>query len=118
MKKNYTIEDLALIIGYQMPEIQKLSQEFKLGDEETKENILTVLWDGLYELKEKLAKLKYEKLLLEVDEGKRELTSDLYPEAVKQVWQDFDDIVSGKKKEIDQIEEIMVRMQKAIPSKS
>lgn len=109
--KDLTISDLATILQLDARIKEDLEKNFDSYSESLKEKTLKILWDGLHELKEKMAKIKYEELLLEVDEGKRELTTDLYDEALKRVWQDFDDMLSGKKKDVEKIEEIRAKLQ-------
>lgn len=104
--KQLTVLDLATILQLDEWVKDDLRKNFDSWNDELKYETQKTLWDGVYELKDRLAKLKYEEFLLEVDEGKRELTTDLYHHAVKAVWQDFEDMLSGKKKELAQIEEI------------
>jgi len=109
--KTYSILDLAIILQLDEPVKEDLRKNFDSYSNDLKYEIKQILWDGLHELKDRMAKIKYEELMQEVDEGKRELTTDLYDQALKRVWQDFDDVLSGKKKETEQIEQIRAKLQ-------
>lgn len=104
--KDITIADLATILQLDLPVKENLIKNFPNYSAGLKEKIVTILWDSVFELKDRLAKIKYEQFLLEVGEGKRQLTTDLYQEAVKMVWQEFDDILAGKNKDVEKIEQI------------
>lgn len=109
--KTYSVLDLATILQLDEPVKEDLRKNFDSYSNDLKYEIKQILWDGLHELKEKMAKIKYEELMLEVDEGKRDLTTDLYDQALKRVWQDFDDVLSGKKKDVEKMEEIRAKLQ-------
>lgn len=105
--RKFTISDLATVLQIDPGLKEDLVKRFDSFDSDTQYRTQEILWDGLHELKEKLTELKYEQFLAEVDEGKRKLMSDLYDQAEEAVWQDFEDILSGKKKEKEQIENII-----------
>lgn len=96
--KKFTVTDLATILQLDDSIKEDLRKNFDKYDDQLKYEILSLLWNKVHELKNRLAKLKYKVFLLEVDDGKRKLTTDLYRQAVKVVWQDFDDMLGGKKK--------------------
>lgn len=104
--KKLTLVDIAKILQLGQETISELEQNFNSYSPDKKYYVHKTLWDGYDELKHRLAKLKYEQLLTEIDEGKRELMSDLYREALKLVAKDFEDILAGKPQEIEQIETI------------
>lgn len=114
--KKLTISDLATILQLDQAIKADLEKNFKSYHDNTKDTILMILWNGVHKLEKEMARLKYEQLLLEIDEGKRQLTSDLYQEAVKKVWQDFEDLLSGKSTisiiDNKEIEEIRSELQK------
>lgn len=109
--KKLTVLDIANILQLDNTVKEDLRNNFDSFDDDLKYNIQQVLWKGLDELKDRLAKLKYEQFMLEVDDGKRQLMSNMYDEAVKAVWQDFDDILTGKNKDAAVIESIRVQLQ-------
>lgn len=103
---NLTVFDLANILQLDQSIKDNLQKNYEDYTEEKKYDVLTILWDGVHELKKKLADLKYEQFMEEVDLGKRGLTNDMYDQAVKGVWQDFKDILSGKINDIEEINRI------------
>ena len=112
--KKWTVFDLANILQLDNEVKEDLRLNFNNFDDDLKYEIQTVLWDGLFELKKRLAKVKYEHLMLDVDEGKRELTTDLYNQAEKSVWQDFEDILAGKNEDKKILEAIRVQLKPLI----
>lgn len=114
--KKYTINDLATILDLDEVVKEDLRKNFDNFDEELKYEIVKTLWDGVFELKSKLAKLKYEQFLIEIEAGKRELMTNLYEEATKAVWQDFEDILAGKTQDSEQLEEIRTKLKLPISS--
>ena len=108
--KKLTIFDLATILQLSEEVKEDLKNNFDSWDDGLKYEIQKTLWDGVHELKDRLAKLKYEELLLEVDYEKRPLRADLYSEAVKLVWKDFDKIISGNNKILEKIEPANIKL--------
>ena len=108
--KDFTILDLETILQLDEPVKENLRKNFDHYSDTLKYDILSILWDGVHELKKRLAKLKYEQFLQEVNEGKRELTTNLYDQAVKAVWKDFEAMLSGEKKDLEQIEAIRTKL--------
>ena len=104
--KKYNIHDIAKILQIDEAVRIDLKNNFESYNEEAKYNIIEDLWDGLYELHEKLTQVKYQLLLAEVGEGKRKLTSDLQIEAKRAVWKDIDDMLTGKAQELSEIDQI------------
>lgn len=103
---NLTVFDLATILQLDDSVRDNLRKNYDNYSDVKKYDVLSILWDGIHDLKKKLAVLKYEQFMQEVDAGKRELTNDMYDEAVKAVWQDFQDILSGKNNDIEEINRI------------
>lgn len=103
---NLTVHDLATILQLDDAVKENLRKNYDNYSDAKKYDVLAILWDGVHDLKKKLADLKYEQFLQEVDAGKRELTNDIYNQSVKAVWQDFQDILSGKNNDIEEINRI------------
>ena len=116
--KNLTVYDLAKILQLDNRIQEKLRKEYNGYNANLQYDILNILWNGVFELKTRLAKNKYELFLQEVDEGKRELNSNLYQEAVKAVWKDFENILAGynKMEETQQIQEAREKLQSSLTS--
>jgi len=109
--KQLTILDLATILQLDDSLKEELKNNFDKYSEGLKYGILDTLWNNFYKLRDELAKLKYQELLKEIELGKSQLTNDLYLQAQKRVWKDFEDMLSGKKQEVDQMEQIRVKLQ-------
>lgn len=108
--KKLTILDLATILQLNESIKDDLRKNFDSWDDELKYEIQKVLWDGVHELKDRLAKLKYEQFMLEVEQGKRQLMTNMYSEAVKAAWEDLEGIAAGKNKDTELIEEIRTQL--------
>ena len=102
----YTLVNLATILGLGNEFQEELKSKYPSYSEDEKYETAKILWDNFNILKSRLAELKYQQFMTEVDEGKRELTTDMYSQAIKAVWQDFDDILLGKIKDKEQIEKL------------
>ncbi|OGK11275.1 hypothetical protein A2954_06130 [Candidatus Roizmanbacteria bacterium RIFCSPLOWO2_01_FULL_37_12] len=109
--KKLTIFDIAEILQLDKDFKENLKKNFDTYSEDLKYEIIETLWDGLYKLQDKLTELKYQQFMDEVSDGKRELTNKLYNEAKMAIWKDFEDNLSGKKQEIDQMEQIRFKLQ-------
>lgn len=109
--KDYNISDLATILQLDPITKDNLIKKYPNYPDSTKEKIIEILWNGVFELMDRLAQLKHEELLVEVQDGKRELTTDLYHQAVKAVRQDFEEILSGRKNESEEIAKIRANLQ-------
>lgn len=114
--KKITVSDLCRILQLDSSIREDLEKNFDTYRDNIKDQVLKILWDGVHELENKLAEVKYEQLLLDVDEGKRELTNNLYQEAVKAVWQDFENNLTGKIKEETLIADIRNELKPLIQS--
>ena len=114
---DFKLLDLASILQFDEFYKVKLKADFDDYDTGRKYEILKILWDGVFELKEKLAQIRYEQLLEEVEQGKKELTTNLYQEAVRSVWDDFENLVSGKNKDEKLIESIRSQINPLIQDK-
>lgn len=109
--RKLTIFDITDILQLDKDFKDSLKKNFSTYSEDLKYEITDILWDGLSKLQNRLTELKYEQFQNEVISGKRKLTNNLYNEAKQAVWQDLEDILSGKKQEVDQMEEIRSKLQ-------
>ena len=114
--KKLTIMDLATILQIDEDLKEELRQNWDKYDEALKYDLLDIFWRSLHELKERLAMLKYEKYMAEVEQGKRKIMSSMHSEAIKEVWQDFDDILSGKTKDEEILKKIRDQLQPLVSS--
>jgi hypothetical protein len=104
--RKFTVFEIAKLLNYNDQEIDSLKTEFKGYTEETRCDVMDVFYDSFYELLNKFSKIKYDQFLAEASSGKREINSDLYQEAKRAVWKDFDEILAGKPQEKNEMEEI------------
>jgi len=108
--KKLNIFDIADILQLDQEFKDNLKKNFDTYSEDTKFEITDTLWEGLYKLQNRLTEVKYQQYMDEVAQGKRQLTNQLYSEAKRAVWSDFEDILSGKKHEVDQMDEIREKL--------
>jgi hypothetical protein len=66
---------------------------------------------------DKLAQLKYDHYMEEVETGKRQLTPTMMQEAYQAVHKEYQDILSGKQKEVQQIEDLRNKIQNYLQTK-
>ena len=112
--KKYTIFDIAKILQLDEEFQNELKTKFNTYDDAKKCEIIETLWSVLFELHDKLTVVRYNEFLKEIDDGKRELLNNLFLQAKRSVWQDFDQILAGKPKELEQIDEIRSKLEEII----
>jgi hypothetical protein len=106
MKDTYTIPELIKIIPMEDEVKAQLATEYESFSDGRKFEIQQILWDALFEMTDALTDLKYDELLQDVQEGKRIVSGDMYQEARSMVYQEYEDILNGKKEEVDKIDKI------------
>lgn len=99
-----SVNDLATILQLETSFKETLVKDFDNYDDNLKDKILEILWSGIHELEERLAQIKYQEYL--INEDNKNIMTNLYDEAVKEVWNDFDNILSGKPQENEMIQSI------------
>ena len=110
--RDLTITDLAKILQLDDALKEELKNKFDHYNESLKYKILDILWKSFHELKDELAKLKYEQFIVEVKEGKRQLMSNMYDEAVIAVWQDFENILEHNPNDLSQVRQDLYQQMK------
>lgn len=108
---NYTTKELLKIIPLDEDLRTSLLKEYDTYGESKKVEIDFTCIDIFSEMTEVLADIKFRQFLDEVQEGKRKLTTDLMDQAKEAVLQDYEDMLSGKKHEQEQIESIREKLQ-------
>lgn len=108
--KKLTIFDIAKLLNFDASQTSQLKKDFEDADNETKVEIMDTMWSSFFELHKKLSDLKYNQLLGEVGQGKRELKTDLYLEAKKEVMKEIEETLAGKPQETKQIDELRDRL--------
>jgi len=104
--KKFTIFEIAKLLNFNDQEIKDIETDYKASDEAKRCETMDIFYDSYFELLDKLAKIKYNQFMEEASEGKRELKTDLYQQAKRAVWTDFENILAGKPQEVDQLDEI------------
>ena len=112
--KKLNVKDLLKLIPFEDDFRSEISREYESYSDALKYDVLKILWDAYYEVLEQQTVVKLQQLMLEVEAGKRTLTNDMNDEAERLVEKDFEDILSGKKNEIQQMEEIRNKLQSLI----
>lgn len=110
--RDLTITDLVKILQLDDALKAELKNNFDHYSENLKYEILDILWKSFHQLKDELAKLKYEQFLVEVKEGKRCLMSNMYDEAVIAVWQDFENILEHNPNDLGQVRQDLYQQMK------
>jgi hypothetical protein len=108
--KKLTIFDIAKILKFDVNQTNKLKKDFENANNESKVKIMETMWNSFFDLLKELSNLKYDQLLEEVSRGKRELKTDLYLQAKKEVIKEFEEILAGKPQETKQMDELRNRL--------
>lgn len=109
-----TIQEVIKILPMEQAKRESLLEEFKNGSNADNYDVSLVLWRAFHDLYEQLTELKFQQLQYETASGKKPMSSNLYNDAKRLVWEDFQNILSGKKAEIDQMEEIRAKIRATI----
>lgn len=112
--KSLTIKDLFKIIPFEENERNELLAEYDTYEDALKFEIQRICWGAYREIVENETELKYQKIMMEVESGARPLNADLMFEARLEVQRDMEDIVSGKKDELQQMEDLRAKLQQLI----
>lgn len=110
MNNSITISDVIKILPLPEKTKEKLLLISFGTDKAISYETQKILWDQYEEYKTNLTNLKYQRLMKEVEEGKRKISPHIYQDAEDEVLQDFENILTGKKKEQEQIEEIQAKL--------
>lgn len=106
MEDTFTVPQLLKILPLDASFRTELETEYESYSEGRKFEIKQILWDAFFQMTDELTDIKYERLLLDIKDGRRNELDDLYQEARTLVYQDYRDILAGKKEEIEQIDKI------------
>lgn len=77
-----------------------------------------LLWSVFSEYKEKLENIYYQEMFIEAEQNKRELTAGLMQRAKKRAAEEFENVLSGKKQELQEVDEIRSKLQTLITAKN
>ncbi len=107
---NYTFEDIIKILPLTADDRRDLTNMGGYSADRQNE-LKNICWEAFDEMTDDLADLKLEKLLAEAEEGKVAVTGDMQDQALELVHTDYEEILSGRKQEVEQIEEIRNKLQ-------
>lgn len=108
--KTYTSEDLIKILPLSDERKTTLLQKIKNGNEDILYEIQKVLWKYFFIMEEEITKLKYEEFLTDAADGKQPLKGNLYQLAQDAAYTYFDEILSGKTHESQQMDELRAKL--------
>lgn len=108
------VSDLLKIVPFEDDFRNEINAEYASYSDALKYDVQRVLRDAYYEILEQQTVVKLQQLMMEVESGLRPLTPDLNDEAERLVEKDFEYILSGKKNEIQQMEDIRSKLQQLI----
>jgi len=107
----YNTKDIIKIIPLEPAYKEQLLAEYDTYDDSKKYEISAVCWATFTELTDKLADMKYKEFMEEVVLGKRKLTTNMMGDAYSAVHKEYEDVMTGKKQEVQQIDEIRNKLQ-------
>lgn len=110
--KTFTLTDILKLIPFDPAYRTELSQRIVYGDLSERYDIEKNLWDAFWEMYEVLSDLKYKQMYEQVSKDtKTEELPGLMRKARQSVWQDFEDTLTGKKQDVQQLDEIRNKLQ-------
>lgn len=108
---NFTTKEILKLIPLDNTLREQILKEYDSYGDGKKYDMGTIIWDAFTQLTNALIDLKFKKYMFEVENKQRKLTTDLYIKAKEAVYQDYDDILSGKKQDREQMEAIQKKLQ-------
>ena len=112
--KKLEVKDLLKIVPFDDDFRNEIAAEYVTYSEALKYDIQKILWDAYYEIHDQQTVVKLQQLMMEVEAGLRPLTDDMNDDAERLVEKDFEDILTGKKNELQQIDDIRAKLQSLI----
>ncbi|OGK38583.1 hypothetical protein A3F03_00510 [Candidatus Roizmanbacteria bacterium RIFCSPHIGHO2_12_FULL_41_11] len=95
---------------------QKLLSNYQKYNEGQQYEIARLCWKAFHQMRRLLTDWKNEEFLREVAEGKKTITPTFNQEVAEAVWQDIENMISGKMQEQQKIEAIRLHLQDIISS--
>jgi len=105
------IQDIIKILPLEEGEREALNKKYQEGDKDVQFSLQQSLWGIFNDYKQSLTELKLNELLAEVKEGKHELSKHMNQEASQKVWEGFDEVLSGKAADRQQIQAVREKLQ-------
>ena len=115
---DFTVKDIIKIVPLEEALRKELLANFDSYPQAQKFDIESSLWNAFTELTEELKKIKFEEFVKEIALGKKNTRTDLMNEAEKEVYKDYEDILSGKMEEIQQIDSVREKLAELMQKKS
>jgi hypothetical protein len=112
--KNLTIQDVIKILPLEISVRDDLLKNLDGYPEAQQFDIREICWKAFFDYKAGLEEIKFQEFMMEIEEGKRQLSADLMTQARLAVFQDFTDILNGKREENKQIKEIQEKIKAAM----
>ncbi|OGK17402.1 hypothetical protein A3D80_04605 [Candidatus Roizmanbacteria bacterium RIFCSPHIGHO2_02_FULL_40_13b] len=103
----FSIEDIIKIL-FQNNSVERdrLLAEYLTYEDARKSDVTRILLDQFHDFTEGLAISKYQTLLKEVSEGKRQIAGDIMQQARAAVYKELEPILSGKQNDTQEIQAI------------
>lgn len=114
---SYTFENILKILPLDKQFKETIQKEYETYDDVMKYEVVRIMCDAVDEYETMLANSIMEGYFAEVQEGKRKLTTDMYEQAKKEVYKEFEEIIAGKREEKQELEEIRKKLQSFLSSK-
>lgn len=114
---SYTFENILKILPLDKQFKETIQKEYETYDDVMKYEVVRILCDAVDEYETMLANSIMDGYFAEVQDGKRTLSSDMYEQAKKEVYKEFEDIIAGKREEKEELEVIRKKLQSFLTSK-
>ncbi len=107
-----TTEDIIKIIFYNnVPLMNKILGEYASADNAEKYDKQEILWDEYRTLRDELVYIEYQKMMNEIQTGKKGFEKNMMKRAHQIIDEYFQKILTGEIKDIDEIESIREKLQ-------
>lgn len=116
--RDLKIEEVIKAVPLKESTKEELLKNYHSYDDNRKTEIIHVCWKGFNQMKVEMERIKYQQFLIEVEEGKRTFAPDFMQQVQDAVWQDIEDLISGKKNEQIELTTIRTQLQQLIDKHS
>jgi len=115
--REYTITDIIRVLPFSKEDREKLLADYPTYDDALQFEVKRICWEQFAVYLRTLSDLKEKTFLAEVQQGSRKLSSSFSDDAKKAVLDEFEDVLTGKKEELEQIDTIRTKLQELIASR-
>ena len=117
--KTFNLTEILKIVPFDAVFREEISQTLVYGTVDEKYEAEKACWDAFWEMYKVLTELKYKELATSLMKGDTTLKlAELTRKARQAVWKDFEDMLTGKKQDVEQIDEIRAKLQQLIQKDS